>query len=717
MTKKVFVRKLYVFLAGLLILSSCVENREIFEKPDWLKGDNIETLETEGNYIIYLQLMEKAEYTNTVKKQLTTLFVPDDNAFIKYFAEAGINSVDDLTKDQAVELFTRHYMPNPVNANHLIFEKAWQLLESPTGEYASLFFRKVNKSYSLYTDVPRYDKTYKGQELLIYTNTKFIPLFSKQYFHDYNGDGDIDYPFMYPGSQWGGLMHWHSAEILRPAGKENTTNIEDLAVPTSSGFIYRLDKVIGSFPSIEQYLLNNQDKYGLFYDLMQRFATYALSSTDKTGTKRYTKSYTDISNVVLEAGPGGSDPAYMLHMYTVFLPEDNVLQSYLDNTVLKSYTHIDSIPLVTLRYILQSQITNRLELPSKFTKQFYNFYGDISVLSTDDIQPGYMCSNGVVYNSKRILEPNVFLCVPGPLFFNKDYSVFLTMLTNANMIATLSGDKSKALFAPTNDELLAANIRLTATSTGALEIQEMTDDGQWEPMNVDKLTTFVQDHVYDGNLSDLSGEGYLEMNSHNFIYYSGQAVSAGLNTHLGNKADVTDQTEKKNGNLFYIDKPLLTRYRMGQYIMSDASLSKFAELMVKANLLDPNFQETDTRNQYPNIALTEGTVNAYYWTAFIPDNSSVDLAISTGIVDTTNSADLKSFVYNHFVQKTIFDDGKLSGTFNSLNAGSSLQIANSKDNMVITDASGQQVAVNHSDANHLVRRGVVHKITSVLKYK
>jgi uncharacterized surface protein with fasciclin (FAS1) repeats len=709
--------KTAVLVASLLFaVFGCSKNMERYEDPPWLQGTNIETLEKQGNYSIFLQLMEKANYKNTVEKQLTTLFVPSDSAFQSFFQKRGITSVDDLTDDQALSLFTLHFLSNPVNANHLVYEKAWSLLESATGEYGALFFRKPTKSYSpLYIEIPKYDETYAGMELYIYTNIKYLPLFSNFYFFDFNGNGREDYLFMYPESKWGGLLQWHNAMILPPEGKENTTDMEDLANPTSSGFIYYLDQVVDTMPSIEQYLIGHQDKYGLFYDLMQRFATYNAAGTDKQGRKRYSKSYDDISDIAREEGPGPGQPTCLLNVFTVFLPEDNLLQSYLDNTVLTTYTSLAEVPDVTIRYILQTQITNRLELKSKFTKQYYNYYGDQSVINSADVDPGYMCSNGVIYKSKRIMEPNVFLCVPGPLFFNANYSVFLTMLTNTGMIPTLSGEKEVTLFAPTNDQLLAADIRLFLNSNGNYEFQEKADDGQWIRIPEDKLATYAQDHIYPGPLTDLSGEGYIEMYSHNYVQYSSQKITGGLNIHEGISPTVVSYEDKKNGRLYYVDQTILTKYRMGQYIMSDPDLSEFAKLMIEVGMLDTAYVEPVTKNKYPNIKITEAS-GAFYWTAFIPDNAAMAKARTDGIVP-TDAADLLRFVDYHFIQKTIFDDGVLNGRFETLLAGASLDIANSVNNLQITDASGQVVSVNHGDADHVVRRGVVHKITSVLNYK
>lgn len=708
--------------AVIAVVFGCSERMDRYEDPEWLGGTNIETLEEAGKYTIFLQLMEKADYRTTVEKQTSTLFVPDDDAFQQYFAKKGISSIDDLTEDEAFELFTLHFLANSVNANHLVYEKMWNRLESATAEYRSLFFRKQTKSYSVpYIEIPKYDPTYQGQEIYIYTDVKYVPLFSKYYFQDYNGNGEIDYPMMYPESEWSGLMNWHNAVILPPPGKENTTEIEDLAVPTGSGFLYYLDRVVEPMPNIDQYLAANQDKYGLFYDLMQKYATYTQSSVeDKQGRKLYTKGYSDISNISAEKGPNHASsqlPAWALDIFTVFLPEDDLLQSYFDNTVLKTYASLDEVPEVTIRYILQSQMTNRLELKSKFTEKFYNVYGDLSVIDAADVEPGFMCSNGVIYKSKRILEPNVFLCVPGQLFFDKEYETFLTMLTRGGLIATLSGDKEVTLFAPTNEQLLAANIRLVIDDDGNQEFQQKTDDEQWILLPDVDLITYAQDHIYYGSISDLSGEGYIEMLSHNFVHYSGNSLNAGLNDFKGNSAEIVDNAESKNGILFYIDQPIETKYRMGQYISSDPDMSEFAQLMVATGLLDPNFEESDTKNKYPNIAVTEAA-GEYYWTAFIPNNAAIAQSKLDGsFPDTTggNIDALKSYVNYHFIRETIVDDGVVSGTFNTLFEGSSLIIDNSPDNLKITDASGQEVFLNHANANNLVRRGVVHKIGSVLK--
>jgi hypothetical protein len=120
-------RSFWLFLAsaavaGFVGLTGCNDNQDRYEDPPWLGGSSIETLQQRGNFTIFLRLMEKANYTEPITKQLFTLFVPDDDAFEAYFESAGINSVEDLTEYESVQLFTLHVLRNPRSRYYLIYE-------------------------------------------------------------------------------------------------------------------------------------------------------------------------------------------------------------------------------------------------------------------------------------------------------------------------------------------------------------------------------------------------------------------------------------------------------------------------------------------------------------------------------------------------------------------------------------------------------------------
>src|SRR5690606_31487717 len=182
-----------------------------------------------------------------------------------------------------------------------------------------------------------------------------------------------DYLYMYPGSTWKkGYtpeqkgMNWHNAQII-----PNPEIPEELEVRTASGFIYFLDRVVPPMPSMEEYMRAHPEKYGLYYDLLQRFAQYNNQKVDEQNRIQFRKSYENIFDLAEERGPSTDVAVPPQNMWSAILPPNDVLQNYLNNTVLKYYTSIDSVPRVTLQYILQTQLSRRMVLYSHFDKTYY----------------------------------------------------------------------------------------------------------------------------------------------------------------------------------------------------------------------------------------------------------------------------------------------------------------------------------------------------------
>jgi hypothetical protein len=607
------------------------------------------------------------------------------------------------------------------------------------GEYASLFHRKETPSTSIpYPEVVKYSPPQMvGQELLIYTGTKNIPLFTEEFFTDYGGDTNgSDYVFMYPGSTWkkdytSNLkgMNWHNAQVI-----PNPEIPDELEVRTASGFIYFIDRVVPIMPSIEEHMRNNLDKYGLYYDILQRFAQYGTTKVDEQQRVLYLKSYEQLFDLAHERGPSAANDGVIppQNMWSAFLPTNDVLQNYLDNTVLKYYPSLDSVPEVTLFYILQTQLSRTLVLMSKLEKGYFNAFGDAMDIPKSDIASGYMCSNGVVYESKKVLEPNVFTCVPGLLFIDKDYSTLLYVLNRTNMLSVLSNpDSHVTLFASTNADLEAYGIRYNSTS-GVVEFRSPAD-GKWNTMNTTDLNFFAQDQIFKGRLSDFSGEGgNVEMYSGNYINYTNNLIAAGENQAKGDLAGVVDVIEnERNGFLIKVNKPIESRYVMGQYLVTDPEVSEFSALLTKANLLDLRYRDPVTKEVIPNLKFLAG---AKYWTGFIPTNAAMQKAREEGIIpekfptSTAGKDSINSFIMYHFVKDdVVFDDGvsqkgiyKTNRTYKDTDGKTTLNatvaISNIPKNLSIYDVSEQVVKLDHAKANILVRKGVCHKIDTVLKY-
>ncbi|MGE5428939.1 MAG: fasciclin domain-containing protein, partial [Methylococcaceae bacterium] len=612
-------------------------------------------------------------------------------------------------------LFTLHVLPNPRSRFQLIYEYVWSELQGPNGEYAALFFRKPTNSTSLpYKEVvPEFyqDAKLRGQELTMFTGTKLVPLFSKDYFEDFFGDPNgSDYEFMYPESKWSKYgLNWGNAAVT------------ESEVRTSNGFIYFLDQVVPPQKSIEEYLREHRDKFGLYYDILQRFANYSNTRTVNNQIQ-YAKSYNSIvSNIAEEQGAFTGNEVRMKDMFTAFLPNNEVLQKYLDEKVLTTYSSIDSVPKVTLAYILQTQLSRSLGLISKISKSYFNSFGDPMIITKDDILSAHMASNGVIYETKKVLEPNVFTCVPGKLFFDAHYSTFLYAAYQSGMIASLSNPNSDVtLFAPNNDQMEAYGIRYEPISQ---TIQFRGKDKKWNTMKTLDMVMFVQDHIYQGRLDDLTGERFIEMASKNFIRIKNGGIQAAENQRYREFATMAETIPNdKNGILYNITTPIKSNYGMGKFIVQDPEISQFKDLLVSTGFLVPKFLDQITRDTIPNLKfLAEGD----YWTALIPTNAAMDQAKAAGLIP-TDKEELKKFVLGHFIRKNvIFDDGKLNGNFPTNRTYTTpegtteyvtVKITNTLNNMTIEDHSQQVINVDHAKADYLVKKGVIHKINSILKY-
>jgi uncharacterized surface protein with fasciclin (FAS1) repeats len=710
-----------IFLLGILYLLSGCEKKipEIYESPDWLGGTSIETLTEEGDCNIYLSLMEKAGYTEPIIKQLFTLFVPRDSAFQAYFNSIGISSVEDLTKDQAVQLFTLHVLRNPRSTYQLIYEWVWGELQGPDGEYAALFFRKETNSFSLpYKETVLYDPAYIGQTLLIDTrgtNTarqaKWVPLFTVDFMEDYFASTDgSDYEFVYRDSKWGG-MQWHNAMITKAE------------VRTRNGFIYYLDRVVPPMPSLEEYMRDNQDKYGVYYNLIQRFARYSPNGSNEQNELIYYKQYIapmlDIAN---DEGPSG-DELNRQDMFTAYIPSNEALQDYLDKNVYPYYSSIDSLPDVTLNYIIQSHITDKLGLKSKMEKGIYNMFGDIINIDPEtDITNAFMCSNGVLYEMNKVMEPYAFTTVPGPLFFNSNYTIFLNALLMTDMMNTISTPEFQvSVFAPSNEQLANYGIRYNAQDN---VMQYLSRSSLWTDFRNEDLEEFVENHIIKSKITDFSGEGFIEMASEHYVYYNNNVLYGAGNFEDGDNTGFTETVENEiNGMLYYLDNvikpPDLTS---AETIENDPELSEFYSLLAESGLLSTRVDPFT----FDTLPVLNFLAESDYWTMFLPDNAAVLQAEIDGDIPDDQEL-LKDFIYYHFIKgNVIFDDGQKSGTFNTSYIDTiteqgtvygELYISNSLHNLQVTDQSGQVISVSHSDANNLIDGGVMHKIPGVLKYE
>ncbi len=702
------IQFLVIFSIVLLLFTACTETPELYTHPDWLGGTNIETLENEGDCTIFLALMEKAGYTIPIEKQLFTLFVPRDQAFKAYFAKNGISSVDELAREEAFRLFTMYVVPNPLSRYQMIYEYAWDL-ESPQGEYGALFFRKKTRSLMpSYNETPLYHPIYAGQELTIETDIPvWIPFFTDEYMKDYNASSDgSDYEFICRTTKWSGTQ-WHDAMIT------------DAEVRTSNGFIYFLDRVVDQHPTAEQYLKNNPDKYDVFYQMIQPFATYTRWQNNKNEIV-YRKGYNTqkIYNIANPEGPyAGGGFHTKREMFTLFMPSNTAWNDYF---LKYNITNVEGLSEITRIYLIQSHILRNQAFKSKIEKGMRNTFGEhLTVNPNRDITDAYMSNNAIIYDINRVNEPFIFTTVTGPIFFDPNYSIFLLAMYLADKMNFVSSeDFNVTVFPVSNQQFEQMGIRYNEDDN---VMQFITNQDRWIDFTFNELSRFIEGYIAKESFTGFGGEGFFELASGEYVYYNNNKLFAAGNAEDKRPAEISGQIENEiNGILYYLDNPLkASGYTAAVSIMNDPELSEFFNLINDAGLVTVT-QDPRTFEQVIRINILR---NSNDFTVFAPTNQAVIDARNAGIIPGT-TAELRNFIYNHIIRENvIFDDGKKSGYFNtrytlqttpSGNISSQIFVNNSLHNMVITDPSGQTIDVPHEQANTLIRAGVMHKIPRVI---
>ncbi len=716
--KKVYLfAKIFLITGLFLSLYNCEDDHYArYEDPPWLSGSIIETLNEKGDYTILLQLMKKAGYEEPIQNGLFTIMAANDSSYQAYFKTIGITSVDEISEDQAFKLFTLTIMNTPKARQQFVYDYSywhggWQERGSEIG--ALLWRMPTQSKADDYYDTVRYFTDFKDEVLLIKGQEKWVPYFSTEFFEESFGDPQgSDYNFFFPDTKWSGLQ-WYNANVLSSEAK------------CSNGYIYFIDKVVPAIPSIEEYIKDRQGKYGVYYDLIQRFAYYSLVgySEDDEQVKIYGKGYSGITNIASEGGPTADGGIIQRkNSWTALIPTNNALKDYIDNTLLKHFSSLDEVPEITLTFLAQSCLVNRLVIPSKMQKQFFNYYGDVVPIDIyNDIDEAIMLSNGPVYTMNKYTPPRAFTSTIAPVFFDSIYTTFLYGINASQMIISLtSPDLDVTIFAPTNEGLAEGGIRYFKEGE---RIEYKAEDGLWNPMGELAIKSYVSDQITLDNNVDFSGSGFIKMNSGNYVQYNNNVLRGGGNQELGNQAKITGSKEGDNGILYFVDKAILgPKNDAARFIANDNDLSEFYNLLFQAGLADTTINpETDLG--YPQMSFLQLEES---WTVFAPTNSAINTARANGLIP-EDIEKLKEFLLYHFVfDNVIFNDGKLGGNFLTAKIDSMgvdevfyapVEVVNHSNNLRVVDRKGNNVNVNNGTANNLIQLGVLHKIDNVLLEK
>jgi len=409
------------------MLVQCQKERDAYyEIPDW-RGDPIyETLQEQGNFNLFLQLVDKTQYSVSFKGNgLWTVFAPNDVAVNEWLAEKGYSSVDVVPVAEANKIVAYSMVFNKYRfeqLSHILFG-GWDSIQSVKKRTPYYETIRREKDHRWADSIWVVDANSYGQ-FIRYNNYKYIPFYLKDYF-DVSALTADDYNMFYSSPYTGRNIQGASV----PLGREN--------ISASNGIIHEVDRVNEPLPTIEQLL--DDPNYSKFKNMLEKRSTtrqpyfyqywlgqgtteyYRTMFPDRGIDQVYIKSWRNLYvpiNTELFENPYEEAPwqhTAETNGYTIFAPRDEAVDKFYDEILKDYYTNLDDLPLDVLFYFINAHFVDVMVWPAQYSSSVNSFRDFINgtgkreqAFSRDkyiDIKPA---SNGFFFGSNDYIKNRYF---------------------------------------------------------------------------------------------------------------------------------------------------------------------------------------------------------------------------------------------------------------------------------------------------------------------
>ncbi|MCG8476786.1 MAG: fasciclin domain-containing protein [Cytophagales bacterium] len=547
-----FYRLLFlVFVFFAASLWSCRDEfDEYYEKPDWLKGTTIETLEARGDCTFFVEGLRKTGLDLPVTQSTTSAFVPTDNVFKAYLKRKGYSSLDDIPKEDLKNLIGNHLLLAPYSRFQIFNSPSWGGWE----EVGAKVFKKSTMATRPIVETAEIE----GVETKVVNFNKVVSIFGDE-FLEAAGYDKSDYEYFNKGKKWSGF-HYGNASVL------------EQEIPINNGFLYIIDDVVEPQPSIEEFLASNKD-YSLFKSLYDRFIEYNITTLDLflqiNGLEKETpvslKGYGSLANIATEVPTDSWSTGFNNQLgeagfknHSAFIPNNDALQSYLNETMLKDGRKLEDVPDKVISYLLKGHILNSgISLPSVIRKNgFFNGFGEEVSLDVDnDVEIARIGSNGFIYGLKKVLAPNIYTSVAGNLLFDEKYSMFSTFMDMTGNLTTLSSaDADFSVFAVSDEVMTAAGYRFITNEDKQLVMQQKDQEtGDYKEIPSSKVVELAQQYISFVDMKDKTDNRIVQSIGPEYIRMNGDKVSLGGNEEQGARVNVVTKETGGNGTLYELD--------------------------------------------------------------------------------------------------------------------------------------------------------------------
>jgi uncharacterized surface protein with fasciclin (FAS1) repeats len=714
---------------------------DYYGRPENLEPGIYTVLQGKGNFKTYLAAVDKAGYKQTLSGAgYWTAFVPHDSAFQVYFTANGLSGIDALDSAACRKIVTYSLVYNAFKQERISDYQAntgWiegAAFKRRTANYTGVY-DAVNTSGANIKAIAS-NRNNSGSQYYVDAdnNNKHIPVFETSFMSG-KGLTATDYNYFYPTSTYTGFNVANAKVVQKDIAAEN-------------GVIHVVDRVITSLPSIDQYIGSNPN-YSEFKKILDKYLVqYVINATVTDNYRSITGTnadvFTKVYNASLAFSPNNEnflklqDNDAQADCYSMFVPENAALLSYINTVLLEYYPNLDALPATVIFDFVNAHMWRTAVWPSKFASTFNSVGEEARFDPATNVTDKQVLSNGIFYGTNKVQEANVFSSVYGKAYLDPNYSI-MTSLLNLDLKYQISNIRQKyTLFLISNAAFNSAGYFADVTvSNNVNEQWRYTPPGGGTQLTgssaLVRLQRILNMHVIPGrDITSLAGAGVGMTYSGEFIKYSANTVVAAGNVDLPNVANVVATKTAKNGTVYYLDKIL-----------------QFSELVPGTRL---ETLGTPTTSQFYNFFqyLKSSTVwnnttkeivgvaSGSFYTFLVPNNAAIVAAVNAGqlpgtgtapnMVPTFNPTSLAdkekvaNFIYYHILnKKNIGTDGQESGTFETLykfpNGDPSTIFVNNSVINVITlgDMMNRTGNVVLASSNNLANRVSIHLIDNYLR--
>lgn len=450
------IKTYFILLLSALVFASCVNNDEYFAEPDWLEDPLYQVLQKEGNFTHYLACVDRTLFVNQLKEGgFFTLLAPNDAAFEAYMQANGYASVNDIPQEIVNRI-----------VSYSILQSYW--LSENLGD---LFVGSVNNRYAIgdglkkqtyyysfiYQD-PDFNNqwvidqnTVGGTYSLNSFNYKYYPLFMQSYFTKSNLTA-ADYNVFFPAVNFVGgqttptgiIGNIPNGQIVKPNLKARNGIAHEVSFVNLP--MDNMDKVLqkNEYATFKS-LLDFRNLAGTFVyknytediPLTERFKILRpQDNIDRVFVKSYNTSGPQPLSFspALEVIINGNMITTLSDGYTLFVPENTVLNNYINNRLLKYYNSLSDLPVSVITTLINTHMVNTMVWPTDFrsaqvsTGEFVNGRGSGGKTFADfGVVNQRLTSNGFIYTINHVIKSKLFETVFAEIFLNPTY----TLLNNA----------------------------------------------------------------------------------------------------------------------------------------------------------------------------------------------------------------------------------------------------------------------------------------------